>query len=230
MAKRTKKYQAAAEQIADRAYPLDEAISVVQKIAYAKFDECVDVSMKLGVDPRHADQMVRGSVKLPHGTGKTSRVVVFAQGEKAKEAEEAGADFVGTDELVTKIQSGWLDFEAVVATPDMMRHVGKLGRVLGPRGLMPNPKTGTVTMDVKQVVIDIKSGRVEYRVDKGGNIHGIIGRKGFSADQLKDNAAAFVGAILKAKPSALKGKYIRSMTVSTTMSPGISIDLASLEA
>ncbi|MCB1882333.1 MAG: 50S ribosomal protein L1, partial [Gammaproteobacteria bacterium] len=187
-------------------------------------------AMKLGVDPKHADQMVRGTVVLPHGTGRTARVLVFAGGEKVKEAEEAGADFVGGDELADKIQGGWLDFDAVVATPDMMRVVGKLGRVLGPRGLMPNPKVGTVTFEVGKAVQEIKAGKVEFRVDKTGIVHGPLGKLSFSEEQLQANAQAFISAVLKAKPAAAKGKYVRSMNMASTMGPGIQLDESVLSA
>ncbi len=194
----------------------------------AKFDETLEMAMRLGVDPKHADQMVRGTVALPHGVGKEVRVVVFASGEQIKEAEEAGADFVGGDELADKIQGGWLDFDAVVATPDMMRVVGGLGRVLGPRGLMPNPKTGTVTTDVAKATKDIKGGRVEFRVDKAGNLQSAIGKLSFDEQQLTENAQAFIEAVNRAKPAAAKGKYLRSAYLSSTMGPGIKLDEAHL--
>jgi large subunit ribosomal protein L1 len=188
----------------------------------------VDISLKLGVNPRHADQMVRGAVVLPHGTGKTKRVLVFAGGEKQKEAQEAGADFVGGDDMVEKVQKGWLEFDAVVSTPDMMRSVGKLGRILGPRGLMPNPKTGTVTFEVAQAINEIKAGKVEFKVDKTGTLHAPVGRVSFESDKLAENTVAFVGAIQRAKPAAAKGKYMRSVTLSTTMGPGIRLDAEEL--
>ena len=219
-----KKYEAARQMVEARPYNMDEALSVVRKAAYAKFDETVELVFLLGVDPKHADQMVRGTVVLPHGTGKTKRVVAIASGEKAKEAEAAGADHVGGAELVQKIQEGWVDFEAVVATPDMMKDVGKLGKVLGPRGLMPNPKTGTVTFDVASAVREIKAGKVEFRVDKTAIIHVPIGKISFEHSKLVDNALALVHAVLRAKPSAAKGKYVRSLSVSSTMGPGVAVD------
>ena len=215
-----KKYTAARQQVEDRPYALDEALPLVQKIKFAKFDETVALSIRLGVDPKHADQMVRGTVVLPHGLGKSKRVLVIAAADKQKEAEEAGADVVGGEELVEKIAGGWIDFEAVVATPDMMRVVGKLGKVLGPRGLMPNPKTGTVTPNVSQAVKEIKAGKVEFRVDKTGIVHAPVGKTSFPAQNLIDNASALLDSIVKAKPPAAKGKYLRSITVSSTMGPG----------
>ncbi|HEX7878158.1 MAG TPA: 50S ribosomal protein L1 [Candidatus Eisenbacteria bacterium] len=201
-----------------------EAIKVVKSCASAKFDETVDVAVRLGIDPRHSDQQVRGTVVLPHGTGKTIRVLVLAKGEKAKEAEAAGADLAGADEYLAKIKEGWLDFDAVVATPDMMAEVGKLGKVLGPRGLMPNPKTGTVTFDVTKAVKELKAGKIEFRVDKGGNLHVPVGKASFGPDALYDNVRAFLNEILRAKPAAAKGAYVKSVTLSTTMGPGIKID------
>jgi large subunit ribosomal protein L1 len=230
MAQAGKKFRAAQAQVAERAYTLEEAIPLVQKLKYTKFDETVEVAMRLGVDPKHADQMVRGTVVLPHGLGKTKRVLVIAGAEKQKEAQEAGADFVGGDEVVEKIQGGWTDFDAVVATPDMMRSVGKLGKVLGPRGLMPNPKTGTVTVDITKAVNEIKAGKVEFRVDKTGIVHAPIGKVSFATDRLLANAQALVDSVLKAKPSAAKGKYVKSLTVSSTMGPGVRIDTAVVEA
>lgn len=229
MAKHGKKYRAAAEKIESRPYGLDEAFSLLKEIAFAKFDETVELSMRLGVDPKHADQMVRGTTVLPHGTGQTKRVLVIAAGEKAKEAEDAGADFVGGDEVVEKIQGGWVDFDAVIATPDMMRSVGKLGKVLGPRGLMPNPKTGTVTMDVAKAIEEIKAGKVEFRVDKTAIIHVPVGKVSFSADQLLENSSSIIQAIRKARPSAAKGRYVRSIYVSSSMSPSIEIETTSGE-
>ncbi len=225
MAGKGKKYLAAAEKV-DRTklYDLSEAIDLSKEIAFANFDETVDVAVKLGVDPRHADQMVRGSVSLPHGTGKTVRVLVFAKGEKAKEAEEAGADYVGDAELAAKIQGGWFDFDKVVATPDMMSVVGKLGRVLGPRGLMPNPKVGTVTNNIKEVVNDLKAGMIEYRVDKAGIIHAPIGKRSFETEKLLENCKTLLESLMKAKPSSAKGQYMRSIVVSTTMGPGVKVD------
>jgi large subunit ribosomal protein L1 len=224
MAKHGKKYRAAAEKVEQRSYQLDEAFGLLKQISFAKFNETVELSMLLGVDPKHADQMVRGTTLLPHGTGQTKRVLVIAQGEKQKEAQDAGADFVGGDEMVEKIQGGWLDYDAVIATPDMMRSVGKLGKVLGPRGLMPNPKTGTVTFDVAKAIQEIKAGKVEFRVDKTAIIHVPVGKISFSADQLKDNASAIINAVRKAKPPAAKGKYVRSIYISSTMSPSVQID------
>jgi large subunit ribosomal protein L1 len=230
MAKHGKKYRAAAGKVEHRPYQLDEAFSLLKQIAYAKFNETVELSMLLGVDPKHADQMVRGTTLLPHGTGQTKRVLVIAQGEKQKEAQDAGADFVGGDDMVEKVQGGWIDYDAVIATPDMMRSVGKLGKVLGPRGLMPNPKTGTVTFDVARAIQEIKAGKVEFRVDKTAIIHVPVGKISFSADQLKDNASAIINAVRKAKPPAAKGKYVRSIYISSTMSPSVQIDTAVAEA
>ena len=229
MAKHGKKYRAAAEKVEKRPYQLDEAFGLLKQLAYAKFNETVELSMLLGVDPKHADQMVRGTTVLPHGTGQTKRVLVIAQGDKQREAQEAGADYVGADDMVEKIQGGWTDFDAVIATPDMMRSVGKLGKVLGPRGLMPNPKTGTVTFDVAKALQEIKAGKVEFRVDKTSIIHVPVGKISFSADQLKDNAAAIINAVRKAKPAAAKGKYVRSIYISSTMSPSVAIDTAIAE-
>jgi large subunit ribosomal protein L1 len=229
MAKHGKKFRAAAEKVEQKPYQLDEAFSLLKQIAYAKFNETVELCMLLGVDPKHADQMVRGTTVLPHGTGQTKRVLVIAQGDKQKEAQEAGADFVGADDVVEKIQGGWTDFDAVIATPDMMRSVGKLGKILGPRGLMPNPKTGTVTFDVAKALSEIKAGKVEFRVDKTAIIHVPVGKISFTADQLHDNASAIINAVRKAKPPAAKGKYVRSIYVSSTMSPSIQIDSAVAE-
>jgi large subunit ribosomal protein L1 len=229
MARHGKKYRAAAEKVEQRPYQLDEAFQLLKQITYAKFNETVELSMLLGVDPKHADQMVRGTTVLPHGTGQTKRVLVIAQGDKQREATEAGADFVGGDELVEKIQGGWLDYDAVIATPDMMRSVGKLGKVLGPRGLMPNPKTGTVTFDVAKALQEIKAGKVEFRVDKTSIIHVPVGKIQFTADQLRDNTAAIINAVRKAKPPAAKGKYVRSIYISSTMSPSIQLDSALAE-
>jgi large subunit ribosomal protein L1 len=204
-------------------YPPREAVQHVKASAFAKFDESVDVSINLGVDPKHADQIVRGTVVLPHGVGKKVRVLVLAQGDKAREAEQAGADFAGV-EYIAKIKEGWLDCDVIVATPDLMGQVGPLGRVLGPRGLMPNPKSGTVTMDVAKAVKEIKAGKIEFRVDKGGNLHAPIGKVSFSADQLGDNLQAFVDAVMRAKPPAAKGTYLKSVTVSSTMGPGVRVE------
>ncbi len=224
MKKHGKKYTAAREQVEDRPYALNEAVPLVQKLKFANFDETVALSIRLGVDPKHADQMVRGTVVLPHGLGKSKRVLVIASAAKQKEAEEAGADLIGGEELVDKIAGGWIDFDAVVATPDMMRVVGKLGKVLGPRGLMPNPKTGTVTPDVATAVKEIKAGKVEFRVDKTGIVHAPVGKTSFPAQSLVDNATALLDSVVKAKPPAAKGKYFRSITVSSTMGPGVKID------
>lgn len=225
MRRRGKKYTAARAQIAaDRAYSIEDAIPLVQKVKFAKFDETVELTLRLGVDPKHADQMVRGTVVLPHGLGKTKRVLAIAGGEKQREAADAGADIVGGEELVERIMGGWTDFDAVVATPDMMRAVGRLGKVLGPRGLMPNPKTGTVSLEIGKAVREIKAGKVEFRVDKTGIIHAPVGKISFSADSLVANAHALVDSIVKAKPAAAKGKYLKSVTVSSTMGPGLRID------
>ncbi|MDR1808193.1 MAG: 50S ribosomal protein L1 [Propionibacteriaceae bacterium] len=223
--KRSKAYRAAAAQRnPHQLYPAAEAIAKVKAASSAKFDETVEVAMRLGVDPRKADQMVRGTVNLPHGTGKTARVLVFATGEKAADATAAGADEVGADELIDKVAGGYLDFDAVVATPDLMGKVGKLGRVLGPRGLMPNPKTGTVTMDVAKAVSDIKGGKIEFRVDRHANLCFIIGKASFAANQLVENYQAALDEVLRLKPSTSKGRYVKKITVSSTMSPGIQVD------
>ena len=211
-------------------YTVDEAVSLVKSVAYAKFDESVDVAVRLGVNPKHADQMVRGAIVLPNGTGKTVRVLVFARGEKEKEALEAGADIAGGDELVARVQEGFLDFDRVIATPDLMGAVGKLGKVLGPRGLMPNPKVGTVTFDVKNAVREAKAGKVEYRVDKAGVVHCRIGRKSFDSTKLSENAMALIGELIAKKPSTAKGIYLRSITLSTTMGLGFRIDTTSVVA
>src|SRR3982750_673189 len=225
MKKHGKKFAAARAAIpVDRTYSLEDAVPLVQKVKYAKFDETVEMSLRLGVDPKHADQMVRGTVVLPHGLGKSKRVLAIAGGEKQKEAQAAGADIVGGEEMVDKIQGGFMDFDAVVATPDMMRAVGKLGKVLGPRGLMPNPKTGTVTVNIAQAVKEIKAGKVEFRVDKTGIIHAPVGKVSFPAQSLIENTHALVDSVVKAKPSAAKGKYLKSVTLSSTMGPGIAID------
>ena len=230
MQKPGKKFREAVKLVDKRAYTLVEAMPLLKKAAFAKFDETVELSMRLGVDPKHADQMVRGTIVLPHGLGTSKRVIVIASGEKVIEAREAGADEVGGDDLVQRIQGGWMDFDAVVATPDMMKSVGKLGKVLGPHGLMPNPKTGTVTMDVARAVKEVKAGKVEFRVDKTGIIHCPLGKVSFEAEKLAENASALISSIIKAKPATAKGKYVRSIVVSSTMGPGVPIDLASVEA
>jgi large subunit ribosomal protein L1 len=230
MSRHGKKYRNAAAKVEPRQYALADAVRAATETAYAKFDETVEIAMRLGVDPKHADQMVRGTVVLPHGLGRTARVLVFAQGEKIREAEDAGADYVGGDELAKRIEGGWLDFEAVVATPDMMRVVGRLGKVLGPRGLMPNPKTGTVTPDVAKAIQEIKAGKVEFRVDRTGIVHAPFGKRSFGAEKLIENAQALVAAVVKAKPSAAKGKFIKTVTVSSTMGPGIRVDEVQLVA
>ena len=223
--KRSKAYRQAMELIdADSLYSPQAAMAIAKQTAKTKFDPAVEVSMRLGVDPRKADQMVRGTVNLPHGTGKTARVIVFAAGEKAEEARAAGADEVGSDELIDRVAGGWTDFDAAVSTPDLMGKVGRLGKVLGPRGLMPNPKTGTVTMDVAKAVEDIKGGKIEFRVDKNSNLHFPVGRASFTEAQLTDNYLAALDEILRAKPSAAKGRYVKKVTVSTTMGPGIPVD------
>ncbi len=226
-----KKYRKAKEVVAAKpSYPLPEAVAAVAKNAFAKFDETVEVAMRLGVDPKHADQMVRGTVVLPHGLGgKSKSVLVIASGEKLKEAQDAGADHVGGDDMVQKIQEGWLDFDAVVATPEMMKSVGRLGKVLGPRGLMPNPKTGTVTFEVGKAVREIKAGKVEFRVDKTAIIHAPVGKVSFGAEKLLENAKTLIDTVLKAKPAAAKGRYVRSIALSSTMGPGVRVDLASVE-
>jgi large subunit ribosomal protein L1 len=229
MAKHGKKFTAAAAQVEAREYSLEEAIPLVQKVKFATFDETVEVAMRLGVDPKHADQMVRGTVVLPHGLGTSKSVLVIAGADKQKEAQDAGADFVGGDEVVEKILGGWMEFDAVVATPDMMRAVGRLGKVLGPRGLMPNPKTGTVTPNVAQAIREIKAGKVEFRVDKTGIIHAPLGKTSFPTQSLIDNAHALVDSVVKAKPAAAKGKYLKSVTVSSTMGPGVTIDTAHID-
>ena len=229
MAKHGKKFTAAAAQVQDRPYLLEEAIPLIQKVKYAKFDETVEMAMRLGVDPKHADQMVRGTVVLPHGLGRSKKVLAIAGADKQKEASDAGADHVGGDELVEKIIGGWMDFDAVVATPDMMRAVGRLGKVLGPRGLMPNPKTGTGTPNVAQAIKEIKAGKVEFRVDKTGIIHAPVGKMSFPTQNLVENAHALVDSVVKAKPPAAKGKYLKSVTVSSTMGPGVVIDTAHID-
>lgn len=225
MAKKGKKYIEAAK-LVDRtkAYAADEAIELVKKTSFVKFDASVEVAFRLGIDTRKNDQQVRGAVVLPHGTGITQRVLVIAKGEKAKEAEAAGADYVGAEEYIEKIQNGWFDFDVIVATPDMMGQVGKLGRILGPKGLMPNPKTGTVTFEVEKAVKEIKAGKVEYRADKAGNVHVAIGKVSFDSDKLKENLNTIYNTILRAKPAAAKGTYVKNVTLSSTMGPGIKVD------
>jgi len=228
----SKRSKAAAEQFdRERAYGLEEAVGILKEWQDAKFDESVEVVMNLGVDPKHADQMVRGAIVLPHGLGKTNRVLVFAKGEREKEAQEAGADFVGGEDLAKKIQDeDWLDFERVIATPDMMSVVGRLGKILGPRGIMPNPKLGTVTMEVGNAVREQKAGKVEYRVDKAGIVHVAIGKKSFDKEKIVSNAAALIDVVVKAKPAASKGIYLKKISISTTMGPGIQIDPSSVQA
>jgi len=226
MVKKGNKYLRGVELIdREKKYDLEEALEILSKASFAKFDETVEVSIKLGVDPKYPDQQVRGSVLLPHGTGKETKIIVFAKGEKEKEAREAGADFAGGEDLVERIQKGWLDFDKAVATPDMMGKVGKIGKILGPRGLMPNPKVGTVTFDVAKVVKELKSGRVEFRVDRTGVVHAGVGKKSFDKNGLKENVVSFMDAILKARPQSLKGTYVRSLTLSSTMSPGIKLNV-----
>jgi large subunit ribosomal protein L1 len=224
-----KKFEAAKKQIPEKALTLEEAVPLVQKVKYTKFDETVEMALRLGVDPKHADQMVRGTVVLPHGLGKSKKVLAIAGGEKQKEAQDAGADHVGGEEMVEKIQGGWMDFDAVVATPDMMKGVGRLGKVLGPRGLMPNPKTGTVTFDIGKAVREIKAGKVEFRVDKTGIVHAPVGKISFATQSLIENAHALVDSIVKAKPAAAKGKYLKTVTISSTMGPGVRIDTTQVD-
>jgi large subunit ribosomal protein L1 len=230
MRKTGKKFAAARQHVPARPHTIEEAVPLMQKVKFAKFDETVELALRLGVDPKHADQMVRGTVVLPHGLGKSKRVLAIAGSDKQKEAQDAGADFIGGEELVEKIQGGWMDFDAVVATPDMMRAVGKLGKVLGPRGLMPNPKTGTVTVDIARAVREIKAGKVEFRVDKTGIVHAPIGKVSFPTQNLVENAHALVDSVVKARPSAAKGKYLRNVTMSSTMGPGIAIDTTAVES
>ncbi len=231
MPKSGKKFTAAAKQVEARPYTLSDAVPLVQRIKFAKFDETLEVHMRLGVDPKHADQMVRGTVILPNGLGRSKSVLVIASGDKLREATEAGADFVGGDEMVARIQNeGWVGFDAVIATPDMMRSVGKLGKVLGPRGLMPNPKTGTVTTDVANAIREIKAGKVEFRVDKTGVIHAPVGKVSFETSKLMENAQALIQAVIRAKPSAAKGKYVQSVTMCSTMGPAVQLDTAVFNA
>ncbi|WP_336920704.1 50S ribosomal protein L1 [Aquipuribacter sp. SD81] len=229
--KRSKAYRAAADKIdGERLYTPTEAVRLVKDTSTTKYDATVEVALRLGVDPRKADQMVRGTVNLPHGTGKTARVLVFATGDRAQQALDAGADYVGSDDMIEKVQGGWLDFDAVVATPDLMGKVGRLGKVLGPRGLMPNPKTGTVTMDVAKAVTDIKGGKIEFRVDKHSNLHFIIGKASFDADKLAENYAAAMDEVMRLKPSAAKGRYVKKATLASSMGPGIPLDPSALGA
>ncbi|MBX5490629.1 MAG: 50S ribosomal protein L1 [Chloroflexi bacterium] len=231
MSRHGKKYLDAAKKVdRTRLYSPAEAIALLREVTYTKFDPTVEVHIRTGLDPRHAEQMVRGSVVLPAGTGKQVRVLAFAQGEKAREAEGAGADYVGGEDLAKRIQDGWLEFDVAVATPDMMGMVGRLGRILGPRGLMPNPRTGTVSMDIGRVIREVRAGRVEFRVDKTGVIHGPLGKLSFSTEQLLENLGAFIDAVQRAKPSSLKGQYLRSIALAATMSPGIKLDLAQAQA
>lgn len=225
-----KKVENARKQVEQRPYKLSEAAELLKKVKFAKFDETVELVVNLSVDPKHSDQVVRGTVVLPHGLGKSKRVLVIASGEKVRDAQEAGADYVGGDDMVQKIQEGWTDFDAVIATPDMMKSAGKLGKVLGPRGLMPNPKTGTVTFEVARAVKEIKAGKVEFRVEKAGIVHTSVGKLSFDATKLAENAHAVLAAILKAKPAAAKGKYMKKVTLTSTMGPGIQIDLGEAEA
>ena len=226
MAKARKKYQDACKLIeAGKLYTPAEAMDLVKKTATAKFDETIELHVRLGVDPKYPDQQVRGAIVLPNGTGKSKRVLVFAKGEKVKEAEAAGADFVGSDEIVQKIQGGWLDFDVAVATPDMMGTVGRLGKILGPRGLMPNPKLGTVTMDLQKAISEVKAGKVEYRTDKAGNVHVSIGKASFDAEKLQQNFQALIDTLIRVKPAAAKGQYIRSITVASTMGPGVPVQV-----
>src|SRR4029079_11635014 len=229
MPKVGKKFAAARAAVPERPHTIEEAVPLMQKVKFAKFDETVEMALRLGVDPKHADQMVRGTVVLPHGLGKTKTVLVIAGADKQKDAQEAGADHVGGEEVVERIQGGWMEFDAVVATPDMMRAVGRLGKVLGPRGLMPNPKTGTVTTDITKAVREIKAGKVEFRVDKTGIVHAPVGKWSFETAKLVANAHALVDSVVKAKPPAAKGKYLKSVTVSSTMGPGVRIDTTAVE-
>ncbi len=229
MRARGRKYQAARQQVPNRLHTIEEAVPLLQKVKFAKFDETVELAVRLGVDPKHSDQMVRGTVVLPHGLGRHKRVLVIAGADKQREAREAGADEIGGEEIVEKITGGWMDFDAVVATPDMMRAVGRLGKVLGPRGLMPNPKTGTVTVDITRAVKEIKAGKVEFRVDKAGVVHAPVGKMSFAAERLVENAHALMDSIVKAKPSAAKGKYLKSVTMSSTMGPGVDIDTSRVD-
>ena len=230
MAGRGKRYETARKRVEVKPYALEEAVKLLKSLGQAKFNESVDISMRLGVDPKHADQMVRGTIVLPHGLGRSKTVCVIASGDKIKEAEQAGAEYVGGDDMVEKIAGGWIDFDACIATPDMMRGVGRLGKVLGPRGLMPNPKTGTVTTDVAKAIKEVKAGKVEFRVDKTGIIHAPVGKIEFTKDQLSENAHMLIDSVLKARPAAVKGRYVKRITVASTMSPGVDLDLVALDA
>jgi len=231
MKRKSKRFREAVEKIdLTRTYSPQEALDILKEFSHVKFNETLELCLKLGVDPKKADQQVRSTVGLPHGTGKTAKVLVFAKGNKAKEALDAGADYVGDDELAEKIQSGWIDFTVVVATPDMMRVVGRLGKVLGPRGLMPSPKAGTVTQDVAKAINEIKAGKIEFKVDKGGNIHTLFGKMSFSKEQLLENFKTLLDAIMKSKPNAVRGAYIRAMTISSTMGPGLKIEHQAMQA
>jgi len=231
MSEKGKKYRAALEKVdRNQRYLLEDSLRLAKETARAKFDETVEMAVRLGVDPRQADQNVRGTVTLPHGMGKTVRVLAFAKGDKEKEAQEAGADFVGADDLIKKISDGWFDFDKTVATPDMMGAVGRIGKILGPRGLMPNPKTGTVTLDIGKAVKEIKAGKLEFRVDKAGIVHVPVGKASFGAEQLIDNAKAVLMSLLRAKPASAKGNYVRGVTISTTMGPGIKVDLSQVRS
>ncbi|HYH01282.1 MAG TPA: 50S ribosomal protein L1 [Terriglobales bacterium] len=231
MRKAGKNIEKARTAVESRPYLLAEAVPLLQKVKYAKFDETVDIAMRLGVDPKHADQMVRGTVVLPHGLGKSKKVLVIASGEKVREAQEAGADYVGGEDMVEKIQKeNWVDYDAIIATPDMMRSLSRLGKILGPRGLMPNPKTGTVTFDIAKAIEETKAGKVEYRTDKSGQIHVPVGKLSFSPEKLVENARALIVSVIRAKPAAAKGKYLKSITISSTMGPGVSIDTVAAEA
>lgn len=223
-----KKMKAALEKVEPRQYPLREAVGIVKSAAYVKFDESVDLAIRLGVDPKRSDQMVRGTTSLPHGTGKKMRVLVFAKGEKEQEARQAGADYVGSDDLMEKIKGGWMEFDCAISTPDLMASVGKLGKALGPRGLMPNPKTGTVTFEVGKAVSDIRKGRVEFKVEKAGIVHVPVGKVSFEPTKLYDNAAAIIESVIKAKPASCKGRYLKSATISSTMGPGVKLDTIAL--
>ncbi len=231
MSKLGKKHKEARSKVdRTKTYPLNDALEIVKEAAFAKFEETVDVAVRLGVDPRHADQMVRGAVVLPNGLGKTTRVLVFAKGEKEKEAKDAGADYVGAEDLVAKIKEGWYEFDTAIATPDMMGVVGKIGKLLGPRGLMPNPKVGTVTFDLERAITDSKAGKVEFRVEKAGIVHAPVGKVSFDTDKLKENLLALIDALVKAKPSAAKGNYLKKISVSSTMGPGVVLDINDVSA